>query len=148
MAEEEKSIPDTRVELIFPTPVYCTHEKSDLNLSEIKDIENIIEEGMKKNKYNSISKNTYIFDTKLKNLKEFCEHHIKIYVKEIINSKEELDFYITQSWLNINKPGESHDKHWHPNSIISGVFYVSTIEYDRILFYNPLEREDILQFDN
>ena len=137
MAEEEKSIPDTRVELIFPTPVYCTHKKSDLNLSEIKDIENIIEEGMRPNVSNSRSQNSYIFDTKLYNLKEFCEKHIKTYVEELIKPKEEVDFYITQSWLNINKPGESHNKHWHPNSIISGVFYISTEESDEISFYDP-----------
>ena len=70
----------------------------------------------------------------LKELKQFCEHHIKAYVKEVISPKEELDFYITQSWLNVTKPGQQHHQHCHPNSIISGVFYVSTEVDDSITF--------------
>ena len=51
--------------------------------------------------------------------------------------KEELDFYITQSWINITKPDEFHHEHFHTNSIISGVFYISTEEDDAITFSNP-----------
>ena len=31
---------------------------------------------------------------------------------------------ITQSWINFTKKGEYHHPHAHPNSLISGVFYV------------------------
>jgi len=124
---------------IFPSPIYCIDGDLDLKPLEVKEIESIVEEGMHRNKYNSASNNSYIFDTKLSNLKEFCEKHIKIYVNEVINPKEKLDFYITQSWLNVTKPGESHHQHCHPNSIISGVFYVSTVEDDKIMFYDPNE---------
>ena len=128
---------DIKIEVLFPCPVYCTHRDSDLEPPEIKDIEDIIEEGMHPNVGNSTSENSYIFNTRLYNLKEFCEKQIKIYVNEIISPKKELDFYITQSWLNVTKPGESHHQHNHPNSIISGVFYVSTVEDDEIMFYDP-----------
>ena len=50
-----------------------------------------------------------------------------------------MNFYITQSWLNLTEPGGSHHKHAHPNSIISGVFYVATVEEDRIYFYDSNE---------
>ena len=125
------------IDLAFSTPVYYARRKSDLDASEKKDIEDIIEEGMRWNEGNTQSQNSSIFDTRLYNLKEFCEQHIKIYVKEIINPLEELDFYITQSWLNVNKPGESHHRHWHSNSIISGVFYLATEEDDKALFFDP-----------
>ena len=88
MTEEEKSIPETRIDLMFPIPVYNTKRDSDLDSSEKKDIEDIIEEGMRFGGGHSFSNNTYIFNTKLKNLKEFCEHHIKNYVRKIINPKE------------------------------------------------------------
>ena len=121
---------------IFPSPIYVTKRDSIINSIEKKEIEDIIKEGMNKSGSNFVSNNFYIFNTKLNNLKEFCEKHIKIYVKEIINPKEELDFYITQSWLNMTQPGGSHFRHSHQNSIISGVFYVLSEENDGIQFYD------------
>ena len=121
----------------FPCPVYRI--KRDLNLTnkEEKEIRKIVQEGMYKNVGNSTSVNSYIFNGKLKNIKQFCEQQLKIYVKEVITPEEELDFYITQSWLNITKPGGYHHNHSHQNSIISGVFYISTEEDDKITFQDP-----------
>jgi uncharacterized protein (TIGR02466 family) len=92
---------------------------------------------MTHNGSNSFSNNSYIFNSKLKEIKQFCEQQIKIYVREIINPEQDFDYYITQSWLNINKPGEYHPYHFHPNSVISGVFYISTVEDDTIEFIDP-----------
>lgn len=117
---------------VFPTPVYIARSDSDLTSNE--EIQKIIKEGMVDNDYNLSSENNYIFDENLKELKQFCEHHIKTYVKEVMAPKEELDFYITQSWLNVTKPGQQHHQHCHPNSCISGVFYVSAEEDDSITF--------------
>ena len=89
---------------------------------------------MKKNAGNKNSTNSYIFETKLKKIKEFCEHHIKKYVEIVVSPSQEVEFYITESWLNVTKPGEFHHSHSHPNSIISGVFYVNTIIDDKINF--------------
>jgi len=130
-------VSDSRVEGIFPSPVYITRRDSKPDLTEEKEIRDIIEDGMHRNQENSTSNNSYIFNTRLYNLKEFCERHIKIYVNEIINPKEQLDFYITQSWLNVTKPDEHHHKHNHQNSLISGVFYISSVEDDKIMFYDP-----------
>ena len=133
---------------IFPCPI--SFAKRDLNLSseEEKEVDKIIKEGMYKNSGNSSSANTDIFNGKLKKLKQFCEEHIRIYVKEIINPKEELDFYITQSWLNITKPGEYHHEHSHQNSIISGVFYISTEEDDKITFSDPnVKIRELINFE-
>jgi len=122
---------------LFPTPVYMAKRDSDLDSTEEKEIEDVIEEGMRVQlSRNHVSKNSYIFNSKLKKIKQFCEQHIKIYVKEIITHAE-LDIYITQSWLNITRPGEYHHSHHHPNSIISGVFYIATVEEDNILFSDP-----------
>ena len=130
---------------IFPIPIYQAKRNSNLDSTEKKEIENIVEnEGLQQNPSLSHdlryqSNNTEIFDTKLKNLRKFCEQHIKIYVKEVINpeNNEELDFYITQSWLILTNPGGRHHKHSHQNSIISGVFYIATVEDDRIFFHDP-----------
>ena len=130
MAEEEtKNEEEFGIIGIFPCPVYVTKRDSNLDSTEEKEIEDIIEEGMHPSESQKLtSLNHFIFDTKLYNIKEFCEEHIKTYVKEIKYSETELDFYITQSWLNVTKQGKDNPQHRHPNSIISGVFYVSTIE--------------------
>ena len=123
---------------LFPCPAYLTKRDTNLSPKEEKEIGKIFKEGMHKNIGNFTSDNSYIFSAdKLKKLKQFCEQQIKIYVEEIICPKEELDFYITQSWLNVNKPGEFHHGHCHSNSIISGVFYISTEEDDKIVFTDP-----------
>ena len=136
--QEKTSKPmDTILNGLFPTPLYSTKRDLVLDSKEEIEIEDIIKEGMYKNDGNSTSNNSDIFNSKLKNIKQFCEQHLKTYVKEVINPKEELDFYITQSWLNITKPGEYHHDHSHMNSIVSGVFYISTEEDDKITFGDP-----------
>ena len=134
---------------IFPCPVYIVKRDSNLSPKEEKEIGKIVKEGMYKNAGNSTSNNNYIFNGKLKKIKQFCEQQLKIYVEQVIAPKEELDFYITQSWLNITKPGEFHHEHSHPNSIISGVFYISTEEDDKITFSDPIGKlKERIKFDN
>ena len=130
---------------IFPTPVYIAKRDLEFSPKEDTDIKDIIKEGMNKNQNNATSVNTYIFNSKLQEIKQFCEQQIKIYVKEIITPAEDLDFYITQSWLNITKPGESHHDHFHPNSIISGVFYISVERGDEIIFEN-LKAKELIEY--
>ena len=137
---------DYKIESIFPFPIYMAKRDTDLDTTEKKEIEDVIEEGMtdpagEPNGGNWTSHNSYIFNTKLKNIKQFCEKHIDTYVKEILNPKEETNYYITQSWLSITKPGEWHPHHSHQNSIISGVFYISTEEGDKLTWIDPNYKE-------
>ena len=139
LPDKPAGMPELR--MCFPVPVYATTRElivENENEKEKKEIEDIIKEGMRGNAgTNSQTVNSHIFDTKLHNLKVFCEQHIKNYVKEIINPKEDFDFYITQSWINLNKPGQNHIIHWHPNSLISGIYYIATVEDDQVRFHDP-----------
>ena len=128
---------EPHIDNLFPTPVYSVIIDLELNLEESEEIKSIIEEGMRRNAGNENSINSYIFETKLKKIKEFCEQQIKKYVEIIISPSQELEFYITESWINVTKPGEFHHVHYHPNSIISGVFYVNTVPEDQINFIDP-----------
>ena len=123
---------------LFPTTIWTVNRAVPLSSLEEQQIEEIIKEGLVPAALNSASKNTYIFNNNLKELEQFCERQIKQYVNKIIVPEKEFEFYITQSWLNLSKPGESHNVHFHPNSIISGVFYIATEEDDDIQFQNPL----------
>ena len=71
---------------------------------------------------NSPSENNYILDENIfANLKKFISIYINQYTEEIFLSNQKLK--ITQSWINKNKTGSIHTMHYHPNSILSGVFY-------------------------
>jgi uncharacterized protein (TIGR02466 family) len=131
MTPAPQSTPDYQIEGLFPTPLYIAKRGSDLDSTEKKEIEDIIEEGMYLDS-NMTTHNTYIFNNKLKKLKQFCEMHIDNYVKQLLNHEEETNYYITQSWLSTTKPGEYHHTHYHSNSLISGTFYISTAEGDVI----------------
>ena len=150
MAEEKtKNEEEFGIMGIFPTPVYVSKRKSNIDSTEEKEIEDIIKEGLgKDDDLDYHTNNTYIFDTKLKNLKEFCEKHIKIYVKEILNPKQELDFYITQSWLNVIEPGGNIHRHWHSNSIISGAFYIQTDSGQTITCYDKHKYKQIIRIES
>lgn len=51
--------------------------------------------------------------------------------------KDSVKLKVISSWMNeITNKGQYHHIHSHPNSIISGVFYLRTLEDDRIMFYN------------
>ena len=150
---------DFQIAGIFPTPIYIAQreiglDNSGLTETEDKEIEEIIEHGMMATndthpELRSMSEDKYIFNDKLQDIKEFCEDHIDNYVKEVHNPRKDLEFYITQSWLNYTKLGGSHGMHTHQNSWISGVFYLSAPEGNGICFYDPNMRiKRILKIDS
>ena len=55
-------------------------------------------------------------------------------------------FQFANWWLNINKKGDSNDYHTHPDSMLSGVWYI-TDNYGSIEFQHPLlhNRNGILE---
>jgi len=92
---------------------------------------------------NHRSKERYLFDNtfaeELKDIKSFCEHQLKNYLEEIEGADTDLaGLRITQSWLNITKPDESHHPHSHANSYLSCVLYIKCLPDDSIIFVNPM----------
>ena len=69
------------------------------------------------------------------NIKKFLDNHCKEYLDTLICPKNNIELYITQSWLNFTESNQYHHKHEHPNSVVSGVLYFnSDIKNDKILF--------------
>ncbi len=99
---------------------------------------------------NSTSENINILDDeKLKELKTFLESSIIDYFKSVYSPDKNVTPYITQSWVNYTKPGEYHHKHKHPNSFISGVFYIDVdSEFDNICFYDSRQHQIIVTTKN
>ena len=71
------------------------------------------------------SKSDYILDEKeLSVLKKFCLESVQEYISDVLGIRDEIEIH--QSWVNVNKPGQNHPEHYHGNSFISGVFYLSS----------------------
>ena len=106
---------------VFPTPVQIYKYENNIE-KELKHIESLEWKSQLANG-NFRSKDSYL--TKHEQLKEivlFFKECVEDYCNTIINSDQRL--VITQLWGNKNPKGSKHHEHVHPNSIISGVFYL------------------------
>ena len=65
-----------------------------------------------------------LYRPKLKHLKYKIQNAINYFVGDVLGIVQ--NFQITTSWINKTDKTEYIDKHSHPNSIISGVYYIST----------------------
>lgn len=87
-------------------------QSENLNFKEEKEIDNLV---------------NIIFEESLK--------FIKIY---LLNKNYSL--YFDNIWININKKSDFNVPHIHPNSFISGVYYVDcNIDSGKIVFENPCQ---------
>jgi uncharacterized protein (TIGR02466 family) len=84
---------------------------------------------------NKITENNYLLeDHQLFDLKNNLESKLQKYFFEIFKT-ESATPYITQSWLNFTYKNQFHHEHNHPNSFLSGVFYLNAVEDDKIFFH-------------
>lgn len=85
---------------------------------------------------NRTSTNNFILrDNVMTSLRSWIEDSVTEYFKATSNPKHDVHLRVTQSWVNYSEPGQYHHKHAHPNSFVSGVFYVNTNPGDKIYFY-------------
>ena len=120
---------------LFPTPIYTTKIDRGFTKQELQFV-NEQKEHCFKNNGNINTKDSYILNRKqFKNIKKFLDKCCKDYLDTIICPKNNIEIYITQSWLNYTEANQYHHQHAHPNSVVSGVFYFdSDIKNDKILF--------------
>ena len=109
---------------IFPEIIY----KDNINLS-LEDIKYLTDSRLKGETPNGFGNTTsadksILDDKELTVLREKIQSHLDCYIDKIIGCID-LKLRITQSWLNFNDKGTSHHTHNHPNSIVSGVLYIT-----------------------
>lgn len=125
-----------KINPIFPTAVVIGELDREISKEELEVVD-YHKTRIYKNAGNTTSLDRYILKTQLPEIKQFIELGVKSYVDTILIPKHSVNFYITQSWLNYTNPGQSHHKHNHGNSILSGVFYFNAdFEKDKIIFYS------------
>jgi len=106
---------------VFPTPVQIYKYENSIE-KEFKYIENIEWKPQVVNG-NFRSKDSYLTKHEsLKNITSFFKECISDFTKNVYQSDQRL--VITQLWGNRNPKGSTHHEHVHPNSIVSGVFYL------------------------
>tara|TARA_Y100000004_G_scaffold178137_1_gene220410 strand:+ start:4210 stop:4833 length:624 start_codon:yes stop_codon:yes gene_type:complete len=107
---------------LFATPVLITKYEGDLT-KELKYVETKLRWQANGNNKNFRSADSYLFKKKIfSKIKKFCQESIEIFDNQILNTDQKL--VITQTWANKNPKGASHHDHIHPNSVLSGVFYL------------------------
>jgi len=126
------------IEPLFPKPLGFL--EMDKAISK-KFLEFIKTKQLKYIKYpdgNNVSSDFYILDNdELSDIKKVLTDSVNEYFKEIVNSGEDMELYITTSCINVTKNGEMHPPHKHSNSIVSAVLYIDTCERDAITIMDP-----------
>ncbi|MGW8182337.1 MAG: putative 2OG-Fe(II) oxygenase [Burkholderiales bacterium] len=123
-------------EAIFPTPVMRTNIGRPFTGEESRFFETM-QGASHPNVANVRSVDTRVLEApEMQSIRSFVLDHINQYARKIISADPNLEFYLTQSWLNYTQTGQSHHRHVHTNSLISGVLYVNAKkEVDGICFY-------------
>jgi uncharacterized protein (TIGR02466 family) len=119
------------IENLFPKPI------GFFNYDGALDKEFLVNQPQRPNEGNTSSEDKYILNhNTVADLRQFIEKSLHEYFMATYNPKNDTRLKITQSWLNWSKPGQFHHKHAHPNSLISGCFYVNANkDSDKIYFY-------------
>ena len=135
---------EPQINSLFATPIYQNNIDRQFTKQELKFVNNQ-KNKCNKNQGNISTKDTYILNRKeLKSIKKFLNTACKDYLEKIISPKNNIELYITQSWLNYTEKNQYHHKHEHPNSVISGVLYFDCKkENDKIKFTNPVGYQQI-----
>jgi uncharacterized protein (TIGR02466 family) len=137
---------ESNINGLFPTPIYTSKLNRELTSKELSFIDkNKLD--VYKNEGNTTSNDNYILNNKaFKDLKTDLDLRVKDYFDKIICPANNITPYITQSWLNYTETNQYHHKHTHPNSLVSGVFYINCHEeHDKIKFFN--ESYKIIKFE-
>ena len=121
---------------IFATPVSVCNIGREFTDSE-GNFFTVHLDNMMKNLSNFTSINRNILDSiELAELRSLLEEKLNLFYREIYSPAGDSKSVITQSWLNLTRCGESHHRHSHSNSIISGVLYLkSNKNLDKIIFH-------------
>ena len=92
--------------------------------------------------YGFYSKNQQILNKpKLKDLKKSIETAMAYHLYKTLAYDTSFDFYLSNSWVSLHKPGDFAPLHCHKNALYSFVFYLSEVEnHGKIQFSDDVDR--------
>lgn len=117
--------------LIFPlfsSPVYVNNvgdfEKPDLRAL---DFTNRLPTGETFHFLTSVDKNV-LERPEFKHVHAIVMRELDVYTRQIFSVNKSIEFYVTNSWVNVHRHGDQAGPHTHNNSLISGVLYLKAAE--------------------
>ncbi len=109
---------------LFSTPLYVNNlghfEKPDLRFL---DYTHLTPSGESFNFLTSVDKNI-LERPELAHIHQLIMQEVKLCAHEVYAVSKDLEFYITNSWVNIYGRGDQAGAHMHHNSLFSGVLYL------------------------
>lgn len=120
---------------LFPTPVASFHLGRAFTIEE-HDF--LMSRETRPNAGNTTSKDYLILQKdEMRELNNFIIGCVNEYFRAIYDPMHDVSLRVTQSWMNYTNPGQYHHRHEHPNSLVSGVFYINVDPaVDKIRFYD------------
>lgn len=125
-----------KIKQLWPTPLYMNKievSKEVLDFTFSYDYERM------KSNNGSYTSNKKILDS-LPTLKVQIENEIQTFTHDYLKVGDNVNFYITTSWINKHIPGDHSHIHHHANAIFSGVYYIKHPENggDFVIHDNPM----------
>jgi uncharacterized protein (TIGR02466 family) len=127
-------------------PIAVSKHKIPVDLLNTTDVTKSIK--YKVNEGNKSSINSYVLNSEtLVNLKNIIEIKLNDHFHTIYQPlNKDLQIYITQSWVNSTSTLQYHHRHYHANSVLSGILYLEVSEEDNIQFNDSRNSNLILDF--
>jgi uncharacterized protein (TIGR02466 family) len=113
---------------LFSTPVYVNNvgEFERPNLESL-GFTSRMPDGSAYNFLSSVDKNV-LDRPDFKVVRDVVTKELNLYTRDLLAVSKSIEFYITNSWVNVHRRGQSAGQHVHHNSLISGVLYLKTNE--------------------
>ena len=124
---------------LFSTPLYVNNV-GQLDLPDIKSLEysSMAPTGGQTTFLSTVDKHV-LERPEFEKIRGVITGEIDFYAREVFCVNRDIEFYITNSWVNINRPGDQGGIHNHNNSLISGVLYLKTNDSSGdIIFYRDV----------
>ena len=120
---------EMHIHSLFPTAIGETVRS--VTSEEHQFFAELLNKPVKENIGNTFTEENHVLDnTRLSNLKNDLTDITNEYFQKVYRPTNDVEIYITISWVNYTKQGEFHHNHCHGNSIISGVYYIDTDDDD------------------
>ena len=125
---------DNQFELmpLFAKPIYISQLSIDSNVQNyVKELDYHVMEANS----GQLSNDTYVLEhPELSSLKNIIKDNIKTYAHEILQVHDDIEFYITNSWVTLHCEGDYSPPHLHTNSLLSGTLYINIPKDDDSVF--------------
>jgi uncharacterized protein (TIGR02466 family) len=113
---------------LFSTPMYVNNvgpfERPDLRSLEYSST---IPSGGAYNFLRSVDKKV-LDRPEFRRVHELIMQEVNVYARQLLCVSDRIEFYVTDSWVNLHRRGHSAGAHVHHNSLISGVLYLHVTE--------------------